>query len=146
MKTLYNETGEQSLATIKRLGLILFRVAIILSTLRILENKGKFERVMIISNTDYTLSCEIVFTLIRHAVKLIAEYKDGSARMVQQKRLMSFYNSLPDSFDRTDARKVAESMNISQATYGRYLISGLFRKTSHARYEKLLVQNEQMSN
>ncbi|MCX6258005.1 MAG: DUF3987 domain-containing protein [Bacteroidia bacterium] len=63
-----------------------------------------------------------------------------------EQSLMSFYNSLPDSFDRSDARKITESMNISQATYGRYLISGLFRKTSHARYEKMLVQNEQMSN
>jgi hypothetical protein len=141
MNVLYNETGEQSLATVKRLGLILFRIAMVFSTLRIMEKNIKIERVMTIIHMDYAIACEIVFTLIRHAVKLIAEGKEGSLKMVQQKRLMLFYNSLPESFDRSEAKKIAGTMNISQATCGRYLISGLFKKTSHSKYEKVPMSN-----
>jgi hypothetical protein len=146
MTTLYNEIGEQSLASIKRLGLILFRIAIILATLRILENNTPIERVMTIEYIDYAIACEIVIALVRHAAKLISESKDGSSKLIQQKKLMSFYRSLPESFDRSEASKIAESIKISQASCGRYLLSGLFKKTAHGKYEKVSVNNEQMSN
>ncbi|MBP8041637.1 MAG: DUF3987 domain-containing protein [Bacteroidales bacterium] len=146
MKVLYDEIGEQSLATIKRLGLILFRIAMVLSTLRALEKNIKLEKIMTIVYNDYAMACEIVYCLIRHSVKLIAECRDGSNRIVQQKRLMMFYNALPNTFTRNEAGKIAGSMKISPATCGRYLISGLFKKAGHGQYEKVTSQNEQMSN
>lgn len=146
MRKLYDEVGEQSLASIKRLGLILFRLAMIFSTLRALDQNLKLERVMTVVYYDYALACEIVYCLIRHSVRLIAECRDGSSRILQQKRLMMFYNALPDNFTRNEAGKIAGTMKISPASCGRYLLSGLFRKAGHGRYEKNIAQHEQMSN
>jgi len=146
MIRLYEEVGEQSLATVKRLGLILFRMAMVLSTVRALEKNIRIERIMTIVYNDYAIACEIVFCLIRHSVKLIAECKDGSNRIIQQKRLMVFYKSLPETFTRHEASKIAATMKISNASCGRYLISGLFKKAGHGKYEKINTQPEQMSN
>ena len=137
MRMLYDEVGEQSLASIKRLGLILYRIAMILATLRMLEKNIRAEKIMTIVYHDYAMACEIVYCLIRHSVKLMAECKHGSNRMIQQKRLMMFYKALPNTFTRNEAGKIAGSLNLSQATCGRYLISGLFKKSGHGHYEKI---------
>jgi len=140
MSELYKEIGEQGLATVKRFGLILFRMAMVLSTLRILDKNIPIERKMTIDHNDFVMANEIVLCLMGHAVKLIAGCKEGSNRIIQQKRLMKLYDALPENFTRSEAIKTAEKCNIPTATCDRYLISGIFKKAGHGIYSKSIVK------
>jgi hypothetical protein len=61
--------GIDYLATVRRLGLITFRVAMILTALQIMDN-GNITSPMICSDTDFNTALELVKILIQHAARI----------------------------------------------------------------------------
>jgi hypothetical protein len=58
--------GQDFIGTVRRLGLITFRIAMVLTVLRIMEN-GEIGHTLVCSDTDFQITMEIVKVLIQHA-------------------------------------------------------------------------------
>ena len=121
-------------ANIKRLGLITFRIAMILSTLRILE-EGELANPMICSDLDLQTAMTIATTLEKHAIAVFQNLPNNELKGVKLK----FFEKLPPQFDRQGYLKVAEELHIHPKTAEKYI--GQFKSKllhhEHNQYTKL---------
>ena len=121
-------------ANVKRLGLITFRVAMILSTLRILE-EGELPNPMICSDLDFQTAMTIATTLEKHAIAVFQNLPNNDLRGTKLK----FFEKLPPQFDRQGYLKVAEELGIHPKTAEKYI--GQFKPKllnhEHNLYTKL---------
>ena len=121
-------------ANIKRLGLITFRIAMILSALRILE-EGELTNPMICSDLDLQTAMTIASTLEKHAIAVFQNLPNNELKGVKLK----FFEKLPPQFDRQGYLKVAEELHIHPKTAEKYI--GQFKSKllhhEHNQYTKL---------
>jgi hypothetical protein len=121
-------------ANIKRLGLITFRVAMILSALRILET-GELPNPMICSDLDFQTAMTIATTLEKHAIAVFQNLPNNDLKGAKLK----FFEKLPTQFDRQGYLKVAEELGIQPKTAEKYV--GQFKPKllshEHNQYTKL---------
>ena len=121
-------------ANIKRLGLITFRVAMILSALRILE-EGELPNPMICSDLDFQTAMTIAATLEKHAIAVFQNLPNNDLKGAKLK----FFEKLPPQFDRQAYLKVADELGIHPKTAEKYI--GQFKPKllhhEHNQYTKL---------
>jgi len=121
-------------ANIKRLGLITFRVAMILSALRILE-EGELPKPLICSDLDFQTAMSIAITLEKHAIAVFQNLPNNELKGAKLK----FFEKLPLQFDRQGYLKVAEELGIHPKTAEKYI--GQFKSKllhhEHNQYSKL---------
>jgi len=103
-------------ANIKRLGLITFRVAMIFSALRILE-EGELPNPMICSDLDFQTAMTIAATLEKHAIAVFQNLPNNDLKGAKLK----FFEKLPPQFDRQGYLKVAEELGIHPKTAEKYI-------------------------
>lgn len=103
-------------ANIKRLGVITFRIAMILTTLRITET-GEFNKIIFCSDTDFEIAFKIALTLEKHA---IAVYKNLPSVNLKES-LSEFLDQLPFEFNREKYLEVANKLNINPKTAEGYI-------------------------
>jgi len=121
-------------ANIKRLGLITFRIGMILSALRILE-EGELPNPMICSDLDFQTAMTIATTLEKHAIAVFQNLPNNDLKGAKLK----FFEKLPPQFDRQGYLKVAEELGIQPKTAEKYI--GQFKPKllnhEHNLYSKL---------
>jgi len=127
--------GNDFTANTKRLGVITFRIAMILSTLRILED-GNLSSPMICSDTDFNTALLIAITLEKHA---IAVFQNLPNNELKDKKL-KFFEALPERFDRQTYLEVATKLEIQNKAAEKYI--GQFKKAGllfheHNLYTKI---------
>jgi hypothetical protein len=103
-------------ANIKRLGLITFRVAMILSALRIPE-EGELPNPMICSDLDFQTAMIVATTLEKHAIAVFQNLPNNDLKGAKLK----FFEKLPQQFDRQGYLKVAEELGIHPKTAEKYI-------------------------
>ena len=103
-------------ASSRRLGLITFRIAMVLSALRMLED-GHFPEVLECSDTDFEVASQIAFILEQHAIAVFRTLPDNHAKTIR----LSFFMALPIGFTRQGYLAVATSMDIKDKTAQRYI-------------------------
>ena len=103
-------------ANIKRLGLITYRVAMILSALRILET-GELPNPMICSEIDFQSAISIATTLERHAIAVYQNLPNNELKGIKLK----FFEVLPKQFDRQTYLKTAAELGIKEKTAEKYI-------------------------
>ncbi|AHW61041.1 Primase C terminal 2 (PriCT-2) [Draconibacterium orientale] len=108
--------GNDFNANSRRLGLITFRIAMVLRTLRILED-GDYSNPLICNETDFQTAIQIAFTLEKHAIAVFQNLPNNNLKGVKLK----FYNALPDNFNRQDYLSVAKDLNIKEKTAEKYI-------------------------
>jgi len=136
--------GDDLNASVKRLGLISFRMAMILTVLRITEQvatlsiddevplesnsngnnllfKYLLRSPLICSDQDYETAITIVSILEKHAVAVYQNMPNNTLKGVKLK----FYDKLPHQFNRQGYLKVAEELGINAKTAEKYI--GLFK-------------------
>lgn len=126
--------GNDFNANIKRLGLITFRIAMILSVLRILED-GNVNSPIVCADVDFQSALQLAITLEKHAVAVYKNLPSHELKGKQQK----FFDKLPVKFDRQGYLQVAEQLNIKPKTAEKYLAN--YKKAGllyheHNFYEK----------
>jgi len=109
------------IATIRRLGLITFRMSMIFSALRILETIDFSQRKECL-DVDFKASLSIVRVLVRHAsyVYSLLPYEERPVWKTRGKKDL-FLNGLPENFTRTSYLELAEILNITKKTADRYI-------------------------
>ena len=136
----YKESGDQILGTVLRLGLMTFRIGMVLSTIRHFTNPNREEQNRIkIHKCDFTIALELAYHILCHATLVIAEMKDGSKQVLHQSRLTNLNRQLPETFTKAEALKVAKTLNISNATLGRYLEKSQFERVAQGKYRKIVI-------
>lgn len=120
--------GNDFNANSRRLGLITFRVAMILSALRILETGDVSERI-ICSETDYQTAITIAFTLEKHAIAVFQNLPNNQLQGLK----LNFFDLLPKEFDRQTYLQVASSLGIKEKAAEKYI--GQFRESKMLNHE-----------
>jgi len=121
--------GNDLEANIKRLGLATFRIAMIFSALRLMGER-KIPESIVCDETDFRTALSITFTLEKHA---LAVYNNLPNKLRGTK--MTFYNALPEEFNRKTYLSVAANLGIRERNADKYI--GIFEKSllKHERTE-----------
>ncbi len=107
-------------ATVRRLGLITFRMAMIFSVLRVMES-GNLVNPLICEERDFQNALSITEVLIQHAQKVFAELMQTSLVPKQENRQERFFANLPDTFTRKEYLEVATCLGIPDKTAQGYI-------------------------
>ena len=131
--------GEDYIGTVRRLGLITFRIAMILTTLRIMDN-GELRSPLVCSDTDFKIAMEMVKVLVQHAAHVFQQLPTDTAAKVQPNQKQQFLNMLPTEFDRQTYLSVAQKLNIPAKTaekqIARFAKTGLINHFAQNQYRK----------
>jgi hypothetical protein len=148
--------GDDIIASVRRLGLILFRFAMILTILRQMD-AGKFllpigneddhrpESILECADADFATALAMVKVLLQHSAAVFQTlprhdfYKPRGHRVTSDRR-QAFFEALPNAFDRAAYLKAAASLGITEKTSERYILelckSGLLAHPSIDNYQK----------
>lgn len=131
--------GNDYMATIRRLGLITFRISMILSVLRILETKS-FNKELPCSHIDFETSISLVKVLIQHSGKVFSELPDERLSG-RSSRKTKFFEALPKEFNRQGYLEVARTLSIPERTVERYITdlcrNDLIKRIKQDEYERV---------
>lgn len=119
--------GDGMVATIRRLGLITFRIAMVLSTLRMMESGLPENGELVCSDTDFNTAMDIEQVLELHATS-VYEGMCGNVASVgshQSNAWLRFVEALPDEFTRAGYAAAARTMGVSDRTAQRYINIGV---------------------
>lgn len=120
--------GNDFNANSRRLGLITFRIAMVLRTLRILED-GDYSNPLICNETDFQTAIQIAFTLEKHAIAVFQNLPNNNLKGIKLK----FYNALPENFNRQGYLSIAKELEIKDKTAEKYI--GQFKEIGLLEHE-----------
>lgn len=141
--------GLDIVASIRRLGLIAFRVSMILSTLRVFEHGslsyGGNGSVMVCADEDFQSTMTMIKTLLIHTSKvyqdLIPPVNTAPSSSQPTKIRQRFCDSLPAHFDRQTYLSIAKQLNIPEKTADKYIksfcLKGVVNHEAHGKYQKV---------
>ncbi len=114
--------GTESLSSIKRLGAILFRIAMTLTACRRFEN-GDASPTATCDEADFQAASLLVEAYLQHALflfeKLPREAVSAFNQLPNHKR--ELFKKLPPQFQRKEAIQLGESLGMSESTVDRFL-------------------------
>ena len=137
--------GLEFLATVRRLGLIAFRIAMILTSLRIMES-GNFSQTQQCQDSDFQRVLSMIRVLVRHSSHVFSQLPaiNNSAKPRDKKE--QFLDQLPQKFNHQYFVDVAKSLSILHRTAERYIAifcdKGLVRRDLHGIYSNLTIGEE----
>ena len=111
-------------ATIRRMGIITFRIAMILSALRIKSKRSNINKI-ICSDIDFESALKISKSLLEHANFLYKTLPEGEkaipnkTKKVQQ--MANLLEMMPKTFSRKEMFAISQSIKISLRTIDNYL-------------------------
>ncbi len=146
----YYVYGSNSLQVIRRLGLIFFRLALILSAVRRIEqNTPKKPKPIYCSDEDFEVVKSMIQVLKEHSKQVLQLYpKQGNIKRHKTNK-ENFYESLPPEFDRQGYLEIAKGLKIPDKTAQGYIKQfvdkGILDKPQHNRYRKMSSMIHDMS-
>lgn len=118
VKKIYFESGEETRSIVNRLGLITFRLAMILTILRALD-KNKLADDIICDDVDFNTSILLSNIYLEHALEV---YKSLPGSIKINSNAESFWTLLPHEFKHAEAVKIGKTIaDISEKTVSNYL-------------------------
>ena len=146
--------GDDIIASVRRLGLILFRFAMILSVLRLIDDppkpakKGEKELHLVCIDADFATALAMVKVLLQHTASVFqtlprspqsVRAPKGMKQLAEGSR-SKFLAALPVAFTRADFCEVAQSLGITTKTAERYITelckNGQLEHPAHGQYYK----------
>ena len=135
----FNLKGEEYIGTIRRLGLITFRMAMILSALRLMDS-GEVPGKLICEEQDFKTALSIAETLIIHASFIFNQLPDTEQIKKKLNKRERFYEMLPQQFNRQGYLDVATQLGIKDKTAQGYITNfvkgGLLHRDEKDSYTK----------
>jgi hypothetical protein len=120
-------------ATIHRLGLILFRIAMILTVFR--NSKSDDIENLICTDYDFEVSKQLVERLLESANKMFQSLPKQDADVLTEKKQL-IYIELSNEFSTKDIKRLFKKHGLSERTVFRFLDTKCFIKIGHGRYRK----------
>ncbi len=148
-RSYHNRLGDDFIASIRRMGLITYRIAMVLSILRMVEEK-EFPELLYCHDIDFECTMIISKVLIQHTERVYKELSNHDLNRPaseSQSRKAQLLNILPDEFDTASAQELAAKLNIPRRTVERYLSEwrkeGTLTKIAFGQYAKTNSQNKE---
>ena len=134
--------GPVSLGIVRRLGLMQFRIAMIMSIMRYIK-EDSIPSEIICNELDYLNSLMIVDKLKDNAKIIFQKYSDNKETQDLSGKHLQFIRMVPDKeFSRAEALKLAEKIDFSRPSLDRFLKTSFFKKVSHGIYMKYNRESE----
>ena len=146
--------GNDIIASVRRLGLIFFRIMMILTVLRQMDDDafplalddGK-EALLVCTDADFDTALAMVKVLLQHTVRVFQALPRRTERRFRQDRrqrtesfMQTFLAALPDAFSRSGYLQTAADMGINEKTAERYIAelcrSGMLEHPASGQYVK----------
>ena len=141
-KNLYDMFGNDIVASIRRLGLICFRLAMIFTVLRGMDT-GDCYSDLLCSDEDFDNAITITSVLIQHTSKVFCElFEHRSASVPQKNVVQAFLDALPVEFSRQDYINAALAVGLSDRTGENYILrfaqeGKVIERLSQGKYRKI---------
>ena len=149
--------GSDIIASVRRLGLIFFRITMILTVLRQMDDgcfpppTGEGERKeasLVCADADFDTAMAMVSVLLRHSASVFQSLPRRTERRFRQGRQQrtegsrqALLSALPDTFNRTAYLQAAAQMGIGEKTAERYIgdlcRSGMLEHPANGQYNKV---------
>lgn len=124
---------------VKRLGLIAFRIILILTVLQKSEEIIQENNVLVVDDNILNVTIEIVKMLFDHSLNVFDMMDRKAISMTMQER--NLYSKLGQNFKRSDGLIVAQRLNIPVRTFDEILKKWnnqkVLQKVTHGTYEKV---------
>lgn len=128
---------DEYIATIRRLGLIAFRIMMIKTTLRIMEH-GDASTSLICDDTDFQNTLKMVEVLVKHSSNVYSNLLNEAPKPRTKKPKDAFLEALPKAFNRKGYLDVASKLNIHLKTaegyIGKFVKVGVVISPKHDSY------------
>ncbi len=142
---LLHQTGAferwEALSIVKRMALILFRIAMLLTAIRRFKNQD-WETELICQEEDYQIAKSLVEVYRAHGFFLFGMLGKAKGVNYQQlpNRKKQFYENLPERFQRKEAIEIGKKLGISSASVGRWLkqlTEDYLEQSEYGMYQKI---------
>jgi hypothetical protein len=107
--------GEVFISVVRRMGLIGYRISMVLTVLRNTEELNSVDR-LTCTNEDFDITYALVTTLLRKASNIFTSLPSETMPKGVEHIIEQFFGKLPDTFSRADYVKVAISLDIPDST------------------------------
>lgn len=138
--------GLDYIGTVRRLGLVAFRISMIFSALRILET-GDTSPKTVCEERDFQSAISMAKILVKHASKVFNELPADEKPIVRKNRKQKFLERLPKNFNRQKYLEAAKSLSIADKTAEGYITdfikNGLIHREMQDTYINLSLDEEQ---
>ena len=132
--------GMDYMATIRRLGLIAFRIAMVFTSLRLLET-GDFSEKQVCTDEDFQTAISMVRILVKHSSHVYSELPEDVKPTGKQNKKEQFLDQLPGKFSHNDFIALAKKLAIAERSAVRYITifceKGLIRRENQGTYTNL---------
>lgn len=136
---LHQVFGDQIIASLRRLGLITFRIAMILSVIR--HMRADIPKELQCADLDFDTALAISGTLLPHTIKVYNQLKRYNSTKSASGRKSLYLEKLPDTFNRATAMEIASLLGIKEKTAENYITGfinvSLLERVEHNHYQKL---------
>lgn len=140
----HNLFGEEILASIKRLGLITFKIAMILSTSRLMRDvEDELPHEIECLDDDFETAINIANSCKSHMISVYSRLvsRDKTDRLSNLEQV-NYYESLPNEFSKATSKKIADSIGLKHKTAENHLDNYIDKKMlvryAHGKYRKLI--------
>jgi hypothetical protein len=113
--------SDDYIATVRRLGLMTFRIAMIFTVLRLMESQHSTTP-LICSDTDFQIAMELLKVLLQHAATVFNALPAEQETPTNNNPRMALFQSLPPQFDKQTYSSVAAQLQVSESTANKWLI------------------------
>lgn len=132
--------GLEIVASVRRLGLITFRMAMILTVLTHLD-KVELKNTMVCDDTIFNSTMKIIKVLLSHTTKVYEMLPCNKPQLQTGNTQTTFFNNLPNQFTRKDYVKIADSLGIkskrADKLIAKYINNNKIHRLEHGNYRKL---------
>ena len=132
-----NLQPEEYIATIRRLGLIAFRIMMLFTAFRIMED-GDVNATKECEDIDFENALIIISILVKHSSKVFNDLPIEQRTVKRLNRKERFLESLPKQFSRQDYLDYATKQSIPHKTAEGYITKfvevGLIHREAHNNY------------
>jgi hypothetical protein len=132
-----NLQSDDYIATVRRLGLISFRIIMLFSVFRIMED-GDVNQVRYCEDIDFENTLEIISVLVKHSSKVFNDLPMEQKQVKRANRKERFLDALPYQFSRQDYLNIADKNKIPHKTAEGYITkfvgAGLIHREAQNNY------------
>ena len=121
MQTLYvNIQEEEIISSVRRLGLIAYRIMMIFSALRIIED-GEITQNLYCNDTDFQNTLDMITILVKHSSYVYSQIAQETYKPKPKHKKEQFLENLPYHFNRQTYVATALSLGITDKSAQRYI-------------------------
>ena len=133
--------SEDADSIVKRLGLVFYRMCMILSSIRKFENRVKTTKVECLDR-DFESALKLIEVYLQHSVAMFNNlpHQESKAAFKSGNNKKQFFDALPNKFSRKEAIEISQKYDMKERTVSTFLSSclgHLLHQPKFGVYEKL---------